>query len=60
MSQTGIRVALLTAGQDRHYALGLAPALAQAGVEVELIGNSEMGGFPAIQQIGRASCRERV
>src|ERR1041385_1943980 len=49
MSQTGIRVALLTAGQDRHYALGLAPALAQAGVEVELIGNSEMGGFPAIQ-----------
>jgi len=49
MSKTGIRVALFTAGKDPHYALGLAPALAEAGVEVDLIGNSEMDSFLGIR-----------
>jgi glycosyltransferase involved in cell wall biosynthesis len=43
-----MRVALLTAGRDPHYALGLAPALADAGVDLDMIGNSEMAGFPGL------------
>ena len=29
-----MKVALLTAGRDPHYALGLAPALASSGIEL--------------------------
>jgi len=44
-----MKVALLTAGKDPHYALGLAPALAQAGAQLEVVGNSEMEKFPGIR-----------
>jgi D-inositol-3-phosphate glycosyltransferase len=44
-----MKVALLTAGKDPHYALGLAPALAEAGVELEVVGNSHMEPFPGLQ-----------
>jgi D-inositol-3-phosphate glycosyltransferase len=44
-----VEVALLTAGKDPHYALGLAPALAEAGVQLELVGNSEMEKFPGVR-----------
>ena len=44
-----MKVALLTAGKDPHYALGLAPALAKAGIELEVVGNSEMEKFPGIR-----------
>jgi glycosyltransferase involved in cell wall biosynthesis len=47
-----LRVALLTAGRDRHYALGLGPALANAGVELDFVGNSEMESFPGLQHPG--------
>jgi|SRR5712671_2035484 len=45
-----MKVALLTAGKDPHYALGLAPALAEAGVELELVGNSQMQQFGNIKR----------
>jgi len=44
-----LKVALLTAGKDPHYALGLAPALADQGIEVEVVGDSEMASFPGIR-----------
>jgi D-inositol-3-phosphate glycosyltransferase len=44
-----MKVALLTAGKDPHYALGLAPALAEIGIELEVVGNSEMETFPRLQ-----------
>ena len=44
-----LKVALLTAGKDPHYALGLAPALADLGIEVEVVGNSEMEAFPGVR-----------
>jgi glycosyltransferase involved in cell wall biosynthesis len=44
-----MEVALLTAGKDPHYALGLAPALADAGIELELVGNSDMEKFPGVR-----------
>src|SRR4051812_2892055 len=37
-------VALLTAGRDRPYALGLAPALAEQGIEVDYIGSDAVDG----------------
>src|SRR5262245_44304661 len=45
-----MKVALLTAGKDPHYDLGLAPALADVGIELEVVGNSEMETFPALQR----------
>lgn len=47
-----MKIALLTAGKDPHYALGLAPSLAQQGVELEVVGSSEMEGFPGLKQAG--------
>jgi D-inositol-3-phosphate glycosyltransferase len=44
-----MKIALLTAGWDPPYALGLAPALAAEGVEVEMVGDSEMAEFPGIR-----------
>ena len=35
-------MSLLTAGTDRHYASGLATALAKEGADVELVGGSEI------------------
>ena len=35
-------VSLLTAGTDRHYAYGLATALAREGADVELVGGSQI------------------
>jgi D-inositol-3-phosphate glycosyltransferase len=45
-----IRVALLTAGKDPQYALGLAPALSDTGIELEVVGNSEMERSPQIRR----------
>lgn len=39
---SGLRVALLTGGGDKHYALGLALALARTGVEVDFVGSDEL------------------
>jgi len=44
-----IRVALLTAGKDQHYALGLLGALQVKPVHVEFIGNDEMAGSEAVR-----------
>jgi D-inositol-3-phosphate glycosyltransferase len=38
----GIAVALLTGCQDRHYAFGLATALASRGISVDIIGSDEI------------------
>lgn len=37
-------VSLLTAGRDRHYALGLATAIAATGIHLDLIGSDELEG----------------
>lgn len=39
-----LRVALLTAGRDRPYALGLAAALTAAGAQLDFIGSDEVDG----------------
>ncbi|HEY6770509.1 MAG TPA: glycosyltransferase family 4 protein [Candidatus Sulfotelmatobacter sp.] len=39
LRKPAFQVALLTGGQDRHYAFGLATALAACGVKVEVIGS---------------------
>jgi glycosyltransferase involved in cell wall biosynthesis len=54
MTGTDSQVALLTAGRDRPYALGLADALAAAGVQFDFIGSDdvdspELHGSPRIQ-----------
>jgi hypothetical protein len=36
--RASVAVSLLTAGTDRHYAYGLATALAREGANVELVG----------------------
>jgi D-inositol-3-phosphate glycosyltransferase len=41
-SQVGIEMALLTGCQDRHYAFGLAMALASKGVFLDIIGSDEI------------------
>ena len=38
----GAQISLLTAGRDKHYALGLATALAAVGVKVDFIGSDEL------------------
>jgi len=45
-----MKVALLTAGKDVHYALGLAPALAEAGVDLEVVGNTQMEQFAGLHR----------
>jgi glycosyltransferase involved in cell wall biosynthesis len=45
-----MKVALLTAGKDPHYALGLAPALARGGVDLEVVGNTEMKAYPGLRE----------
>jgi glycosyltransferase involved in cell wall biosynthesis len=42
--ERAIKVALLTGGDDRPYALGLTSALVQAGVFVEFIGSNRVDG----------------
>ena len=42
ISQPGIETALLTGCQDRHYAFGLAMALASKGVLLDIIGSDEI------------------
>lgn len=39
-----LKVALLTGGQDRHYAVGLATALAPLGIFLEVVGSDEVDG----------------
>ena len=41
-SETPIRVGLLTGGNDRPYALGLASALADAGIYVDFVGSDAL------------------
>ena len=42
--QPGLEVGLLTGGQDRHYAFGLAMALIAKGVYLDVIGNDLVDG----------------
>lgn len=42
MSGETSKVSLLTAGRDRHYALGLASALAAAGTNFDFLGSNEV------------------
>ena len=44
-----MKVPLLTVGKDPHCALGLAPALANSGFDLELVGDSEMERFGGIR-----------
>jgi glycosyltransferase involved in cell wall biosynthesis len=48
-----LEIGLLTGGQDRHYAVGLAVALMEQGVAVEVIGSDEVDG-PEFQGNPRA------
>lgn len=41
---TPLRIALLTAGRDKPYALGLGPALANQGLAVDFIGSDTVDG----------------
>ena len=45
-------VSLLTAGRDRHYSLGLASALAAAGVKFDFIASDELESEPLRQSPG--------
>jgi glycosyltransferase involved in cell wall biosynthesis len=49
ISSQKLAVALLTGGRDPQYALGLAPALADAEIEVEMVGGSEMAEYPRLR-----------
>src|SRR3954451_17039482 len=42
--QSPLRVALLTGGQDPHYAIGLGTALTEQNVELDVIGSDEIHG----------------
>ena len=44
MSDDNSQIALLTAGRDKPYALGLAAALANAGTSLDFIGSDEVDG----------------
>jgi D-inositol-3-phosphate glycosyltransferase len=39
-----IEIALLTGGQDRHYAVGLATALVEWGLALDIVGSDEIDG----------------
>lgn len=43
-AEVPLEVALLTGGQDRHYAVGLATALLEQNVGVDVIGSDEVDG----------------
>lgn len=43
-SAVAARVALLTAGRDKPYALGLGPALADHGIKLDFIGSDDVDG----------------
>ncbi len=47
-----MRVALLTGGQDPHYAYGLATALASQGVDMEVLGGESIDGSHLQQTSG--------
>lgn len=49
-------VAILTGGQDRHYAVGLATAIMQRGVTLDVIGSDDLDG-PEFQGVPRATFR---
>jgi glycosyltransferase involved in cell wall biosynthesis len=53
-SHSEISIALLTAGIDKHYAYGLATALASKGVAMDLIAGDELEG-PELRGIPRAN-----
>jgi len=53
-SDSEILVALLTGGIDKHYAYGLAAALASRGAVMDLIGSDELDG-PELREIPRAN-----
>ena len=40
----GIRISLLTAGQDGHYSYGLTMGLIGRGVHIDFVGNDEVDG----------------
>ncbi len=44
-----MRVAVLTAGKDPHYALGLLQALVDKGVAVDFVANDEMAASPVVR-----------
>jgi glycosyltransferase involved in cell wall biosynthesis len=46
---TSLRVALLTGGGDKPYALGIAEALTEAGVKVDFIGSDELAVSSILQ-----------
>lgn len=54
--ETPLYIALLTGGQDRHYAVGLAIALMEHKVSLEVIGSDEVDG-PEFQGNPRAQFR---
>lgn len=53
---TSVEIALLTGGQDRHYAVGLATALMRCGFTLDIIGSDEIDG-PEFQDNPRARFR---
>jgi len=52
ISTAPLRVALLTGGRDKPYALGLGPALADHGLALDFIGSDHVDG-PEVRQHGR-------
>jgi len=55
-SHPPLEIALLTGGQDRHYAIGLAMALVERDVAIEVIGSDEIDG-PELHGNPRAQFR---
>ena len=55
-SHAPLEIALLTGGQDRHYAIGLAMALVERDVAIEVIGSDEIDG-PELHGNPRAQFR---
>lgn len=43
-SQSDLRIALLTGGQDRHYSSGLAMALMEQNVSLDVVGSNDVDG----------------
>ncbi len=65
MSGEHSQISLLTAGRDRHYALGLASALITQGVFFDFIGSSgvdepELHGNPQVNYLNLRDQRENV
>src|SRR5437667_8055611 len=49
ISRPALRIALLTAGRDKPYALGMAAALTSIGITVDFIGSDEVASPKLIQ-----------